>query len=426
VLIVTDAFPPVAGGSGWSTYELARGLRARGDSVIVVRPRPGAAPGLHLAASHYDGFAVHELGAWAPPVPFVRNYFKNERLARSLARALVPLVREQRIDIVHGQHLLSAPGAIEAARSTGTPSVATIRDYWPVCYWSDLIHDPDAPGLCPACTSAMMGRCIRPHAGVFWPAAVPAIPYMRANLRWKRRALARADAIVAVSSTIGADLAARAPELASRRIEIIPNPVDLSVIEEAARSAPPDGLPRPYAIYVGKLAPNKGVSHLVAAAAAARLRWPLVVVGDGPERGAVEASARASGLDIRFTGWLDRANALRLLAHAGVLLFPSHGPESLSRVLLEAGALGVPAAAMDTGGTRDIVVTGETGLLSSDAGGLGRDLARLVESEQLRTTLGRAAQARVRGRFASTVVVDRMARLYDDLRRQAAGGRPRG
>ena len=41
VLLVTDAFPPVSGGSGWSTYELARGLRAHGDRVTVLRPRPG-------------------------------------------------------------------------------------------------------------------------------------------------------------------------------------------------------------------------------------------------------------------------------------------------------------------------------------------------------------------------------------------------
>ena len=46
VLLATDAFPPVCGGSGWSTYELARGLRAKGHDVLVVQPTmgtPGAA-----------------------------------------------------------------------------------------------------------------------------------------------------------------------------------------------------------------------------------------------------------------------------------------------------------------------------------------------------------------------------------------------
>ena len=38
ILIATDAFPPVCGGSGWSTYELAKGLRARGHDVTIVQP----------------------------------------------------------------------------------------------------------------------------------------------------------------------------------------------------------------------------------------------------------------------------------------------------------------------------------------------------------------------------------------------------
>src|SRR5690606_20807636 len=73
VRLVTDSFPPHCGGSGWSTYELARGLRARGVDVGLVRPRPGAA---HDARHEYDGFAVDDIAAPAPRTPFVRNYFK--------------------------------------------------------------------------------------------------------------------------------------------------------------------------------------------------------------------------------------------------------------------------------------------------------------------------------------------------------------
>ena len=143
VLLVTDAFPPVSGGSGWSTYELARGLRAHGDRVTVVRPRPGhAGRPPRRRATPYDGFDVHELGGPSPPMPFVRNYFKNERLARRLTPVRPRSSSASgRIDIVHGQHLLSTPGAIAGAHAAGVPVVATIRDYWPVCYWSDLIHD---------------------------------------------------------------------------------------------------------------------------------------------------------------------------------------------------------------------------------------------------------------------------------------------
>jgi glycosyltransferase involved in cell wall biosynthesis len=147
-----------------------------------------------------------------------------------------------------------------------------------------------------------------------------------------------------------------------------------------------------------------------------------VVVGDGPDRTDVEGAARASGLDVRFTGWLDRAAALALVAHAAVLVFPSHGPESLSRVLLEAGGLGVPAAAMDTGGTRDVIVPGETGLLSASAAGLAADVARLVADADLRQRLGAAARARVRAEFSAASVVARVGALYASL----VGARRRG
>ena len=51
VLLATDAFPPVCGGSGWSTFELARGLRRRGHSVTIVQPRPGRSEGVRASTS---------------------------------------------------------------------------------------------------------------------------------------------------------------------------------------------------------------------------------------------------------------------------------------------------------------------------------------------------------------------------------------
>src|SRR5262249_60409250 len=82
----------------------------------------------------------------------------------------------------------------------------------------------------------------------------------------------------------------------------------------------------PYALYLGKLAPNKGTSVLVDVITRAGLPWRLVVAGDGPERGALEREARASGRDVEFTGWGDKDHAARLLAGASLLIFPSRGP----------------------------------------------------------------------------------------------------
>jgi glycosyltransferase involved in cell wall biosynthesis len=419
VLLATDSFPPRCGGSGWSTFELARGLGAIGHEVLVVQPKPGEAPGPRTR--EYEGIRAIETGFPAPRVPYVRNYFKNERLYPALADVLSGLIAGEGIDIVHGQHVLTALPSIDAARRRGVPAVCTVRDYWPVCYWSDLIYSATSDTLCPACSASMMTRCIRPRAGAAWPLALPMIPYMRANLARKRSGVAAADAIVAVSSTIAADLRARAPEIAGTRLEIIPNPVDVAGLRaRAAASRPPtDG---PYALYLGKLAPNKGTRHLVDVAERARLEWPLVIAGDGPDRPAIEAAARRSTRDIRLVGWVDEAQATAWLAHASLLIFTSRGPESLSRVLLEASALGVPIAAMNTGGTPDIVTHGETGLLSSTAEALAADVRRLVADEALRRRLGAAAMAHAERTFDTRDVVRRIDNLYSELVRSASRG----
>ncbi len=412
LLIATDSFPPVCGGSGWSTYTLARGLRGRGHHVTIVQPKPGTPAGIRTAS--YDDFAVLEFGAAAPAIPFVRNYFKNERLYAALGDFLSDLIARERFDIIHGQHVMTCVPSVEAGRRTGIPSVCTVRDYWPVCYWADLIHTAGGDELCPGCTAGMMSRCIRPRGGALWPLALPMIPYMRSNLARKRTGLAAANAVVAVSSTIAADLRARGPELSRTRIEMIPNPVDIGQLRSraAAARAPLDG---PYALYLGKLAPNKGTSHLVDVVERAALDWPLVIVGDGPERAALEARATRSTHDIRFAGWVDQDAATAWLAHASLLVFPSRGPESLSRVLIEASALGVPIAAMTTGGTPDIVVHSQTGLLSDSPEGLAADVRLLRSDEALRTRLGSAARTLVEARFDAPAVVARVEQLYREL-----------
>ena len=412
ILIPTDAFPPVCGGSGWSTYELARGLRGRGHDVTVVLPRPGRPSGTRETS--YESLRVIEFGAPAPNLPYVRNYFKNERLHASLATWLTDFIAHERVQIVHGQHVLTSLPSIEAARATSIPVVCTVRDYWPVCYWSDLIHTRDDSALCPGCSAAMMTRCIRPRAGRAWPLALPMIPYMRANLARKRTGLARADAIVAVSSTIAADIKARAPELSATPVHVIPNPVDVAGLRARAATlaAPMNG---PYALYLGKLAPNKGTSHLVGIAERAKLDWPLVVAGDGPDRERIAAAAARSDRDLRLIGWVDQDAAASWLAHASLLIFTSRGPESLSRVLIEASALGLPIAAMNTGGTPDIIEDEQTGLLSLSPEELADDVHRLRADDGLRRRLGAAASARALERFDAAATIARIDRLYREL-----------
>jgi len=140
-----------------------------------------------------------------------------------------------------------------------------------------------------------------------------------------------------------------------------------------------------------------------------------VVVGDGSLRDSLAAEAKSKGIDLRILGWLDRGQVWAWMRHATLLAFPSYGPESLSRVLIEAAALGVPIAAMNTGGTRDILHDRATALLSGDVTAFARDLADLGADERLRAALGHAARADVRTRFSAASVVERIELVYRSL-----------
>jgi glycogen synthase len=411
VLLATDSFPPNCGGSGWSTYELARGLRERGHSILILKVTAGRDQ--PPAQTEVGGFRVIPFHAYAPNIPGVRNYFKNERLYPNLARHIEGLIASERIDIVHGQHVLSGPPSVQAASRRRIPSVVTVRDYWPVCFRSDLMHAPDRLDLCPGCARAAGVQYGRPRIGLAGVGRLLTRKYLAANLARKRQALLDADAVIAVSSTIARDLVDRAPELARARIEVIPNAVDVRALTQ--RASVPRPMADPYTLYVGTLAPNKGTDHLVGVIEQAELDWPLVIAGDGPDRQSLEAAARSSGRDVRFLGWIDQEQLVAWLAHAAMLIFPSRGPESLSRVLLEASALGVPIAAMHTGGTGDIVEDEITGLLSTSPSELADDVRRIRHGEVLRRRLGAAAARRASERFDTASVSARVEALYQAL-----------
>lgn len=411
ILLATDSFPPRCGGSGWSTYELARELRDRGHNVLVLKVVAGT--GGAERTTEYEGLRVIEFHAYAPNVPGVRNYFKNERLYPRLTRRIEEMIARERIDIVHGQHVLSGPPSVLAAKRAGVPSLVTVRDYWPVCYRSDLLHSPETLALCPGCSRAAGLQHGRPRIGVTSFGRLLARRYLAGNMAMKRETLAAADAVIAVSSVIAGDLRERAPELARTRLEIIPNPVNISALRHHAGSERP--MADPYALYAGKLAVNKGTDLLVEAIDVADLDWPLVVAGDGADRSAIERAAKERGRDVRVLGWLDKGETARWIAHAAMLIFPSRGPESLSRVLIEASALGVPIAAMHTGGTADIIEDEVTGLLSTDVSGLAEDIRRIRHGEVLRRRLGAAAANRASEKFDSAAVVNRIEALYREL-----------
>jgi glycogen synthase len=237
IVLASEVYPPRAGGAGWSTRALALSLRAAGHQVSIVTTSPGP--------TDLDGLAVTRLTV---------SGRKRLRVPRVFAAHLAAHADA----VVHAQHSLSALGAL-AGREPRRVAV-TVRDHWPVCFWSTRIS---GGALCPGCGLRAMTRCVHGHVrpdALAWGA----IPYMQADLLLKRRALGRAGATLAVSEAIAGELrAAGVP-----RVETIPNIVDAEEAAAVARDAPSFELPERFVVFVGKLEENKGARHLVPAIAA--------------------------------------------------------------------------------------------------------------------------------------------------------------
>jgi glycosyltransferase involved in cell wall biosynthesis len=384
IALATEVYPPRAGGAGWSTRALALGLRAAGHDVSVVTTSPGP--------EDMDGLRVRRLIAGG-----------RKRLA--VPRAFRGALREVLADVVHAQHSLSALGAL-ALPSPGRVAV-TVRDHWPVCFWSTRVS---GGALCPSCGTGNMTRCVNGRVPLPGPMAWAALPYMQADLALKRRALKRAGATLAVSGAIAEELrAAGIP-----RVEVIPNVVDADEARRTAADPPSFPVPARYLLYVGKLEENKGARLLAGAVAASRTGLPLVVLGEGSLAHTLKFDATAAGVPLVLRGWAEREDVLRSLARATALVFPSVWPEPLSRVLLEALALGTPVAAMATGGTREILGEDGAGLVVDDAAGLAEAIARLVGDDALRARTREAALARAEA-FSPRALVPRYEAAYRRL-----------
>ena len=160
--------------------------------------------------------------------------------------------------------------------------------------------------------------------------------------------------------------------LPAERVHVKPNfyPGRPEVVPWASR--------RPCAVYVGRLSEEKGVRHLLDAWSAWGADAPeLRLVGDGPLRGALQAQARAAGLERAvFLGQLPPREAEAEIARARLLVLPSICFEGFPMVLREAFAFGTPAAVSDLGPLPGLVEHGRAGLVfrPGDAASLLREV----------------------------------------------------
>jgi len=156
--------------------------------------------------------------------------------------------------------------------------------------------------------------------------------------------------------------------LPADRIVVKPN-----FVERAPALGTGDG---GYALFVGRLSPEKGLSTVLDTWQRLRPAIPLKIVGDGPLAETV-ATAAERQLGVDYLGRRPLAEVYEIMRDASFMVLPSEWYEPFGRVVVEAFSCGTPVIASDTGGMAELVDDGRTGRLFRT--GDAQDLAEAVE-----------------------------------------------
>jgi glycosyltransferase involved in cell wall biosynthesis len=226
----------------------------------------------------------------------------------------------------------------------------------------------------------------------------------------RTRSLRRAVTVVAPSAYL-AEIA-RGWRLQSGRIEVLTNPAP------PPRDVDAEVLGPGTFVFVGRLTAAKDLGTAIAAISLVP-QAHLVIVGDGPDRAALErvAVASAAAERIQFRGSLARDEALRVVAGAEAGLLSSAW-ENLPHSAVEALSVGVPVVATSVGGIPEVVHDGQNGLLVPPGrpAELADAIRRVLEEPGLRTRLAAAARPSVAA-ISSEAIYSRLEALLAEAAR---------
>jgi rhamnosyl/mannosyltransferase len=330
-------------------------------------------------------------------------------------------VREQ----VEGVAVTRCAEVAHAASTSVCPTMPlelSRRDY-------DLIHFhfPHPVGV----MSYLASRTPRRHAVVvtYHSDIVKQERLLKLFRPFMHRVLARADRIICTSP----NYLDTSPDLARHRdrCEVIPYGIDLHqwertpAVEAKARELRARHGGGPLLVAVGRLIYYKGFEHAIRAMRDVDAK--LLVVGEGPLRGSLEALARACGVagKVTFVGEVHNQEIIPYYLASDAFVFPSVArSEAFGIVQLEAMACGLPVVntALDSG-VPFVSRDGETGVTvpPADAEALATALRSLLGDAPRRAALGAAARRRVEREFTKEAMASRVRSLYAEV---AAGPMP--
>ena len=365
---------PSLGGSGIVASELALGLARRGHRIHLIA---SSRPSRELPPCANETF--HEVRV--PPYPL----FEHAPYALAVASTIVEVARTRGLDLVQVHyavpHATSALLARQVLEAGGTPSPAVVAS----------LHGTDVTRI---------GSD---------PAYRPVTAY----------AVAAADGITVPSDFLRREARRCLGIPESQPIDVLPNFVDtdhyapspLRLPERLATLFPaPATAGTSYLFHVSNFREVKRVPELMEVLAHVRRERParLVLVGDGPSRGAAVERADALGVSDAVVFLGRRGEFVEYLQHADAFVLPSE-TESFGVAALEAQSAGVPVFAYRVGGIPEVIVDGVTGCLVEphDPERLAQALLDVLDDPARRDAMAREARTHAVAHFAEPAAFDR-------------------
>jgi len=322
-----------------------------------------------------------------------------------IARRLESHVFEHKPDLAHVHNVfpMLSPSVYSSLRDNSVPVVQTIHNYRFLCP-NGLFYVNGR--VCEACQvkgywEAVTNRCM--HGSI----ATSALYAAAVAWGWRGGAFRSCiDRYIALNTfTAGKLVAGGVPK---EKIDICGNFVsDFADVPSAKRH---------YALYLGRLSSEKGLSTLLAAA---RLvpELPLKIAGTGPLEADLRREVGEPGMNhVELVGHVTGEVKRRLIAEALCTIVPSECHENFPLSLVESLALGTPVIASWMGGLPDLIEHGRTGLLfqAGDAEALAECLRRISDSEAGTYEMAVNALARARERFTPQRHLEQLLEIYRD------------
>ena len=344
-------------------------------------------------------------------IQFGHSYSVAQKIAKATKvvwsfeaqRQMRRLLAEFRPDVAHLHNIYHhlSPSILPVLRKAGVPTVMTAHDLKIACPNNRMYN---ASGVCERCKGGRIEnvvrfRCVQDSFAA--SAIVAAEAVVNGALHSYRDNI---DRIVVPSRFFLEKFVEWGWPRGTFRY--VPNWLDAPRVEA-------DPQPGDYFLYLGRLAPEKGVATLIKAALQAGVR--LAIAGDGPMRQSLEAMAQGATDRIELLGFRSGDELARLVRGARAVVTPSEWYENAPLSVLEAMAAGKPLIGSRIGGIPELVDEGRTGWLfpAGDVDALAA-LMRTVSlmPESTLEAMGRESRAVVERDFNRQGYIDAMLELY--------------